>query len=765
MTIAKLEAANNPDVMNSEEGNGSVDAIRKEPFLNFPWAGDSSVQFIQLLHALEQQGASSRLEALSNPTVSGKHEAHGYLSDLHQSWPLVSPLKIQPQKCDKCSQEFCSPINYRRHIRVDHRSKKIDKDSTQNRDMLGGFWDKLSLEDAKEVVSLKNVTLEEVSGSSIINALSSHVRKSGFSSPQHPYLKAGSDLLDIVQGRPSRFPISSQELFAVLDRASENTFLSGSAVSMQRYVFDGEAGKIGLETKKLVACTSFLLEQKLVKAWIADKNAEVLRFQKLLVEEEEAARKRQAEVLEKKKQKKLRQKERKAKDQQHGEKADIDERIDQGLVAMPQAETLSQVDCDSHIDTPDMPDQIPSSIFEQFNSDGNFNPEFQMVSDVEHVEEQSQGEKADIDESVDQGLVIMLQAETSSQVECDSHIDTPDVPNRIPSSVVEHSNYDGNLDPEFQTRSDGARVDSGNNSGDWQFVRASGRRRRQQASPKSQRVPSTSHHAAQSSQASKLGVQQNRGTHWDPRTASTARKVWNQKAKPETEGDTLKARLQKEALNEQDQIKNREVLIGSVAVTVRNCSQEGNNLSKACDTESQMPKNSVQVKPNKPADPVRSGTSRPMVMFWRPKKWKGIEVTIPIQDSSRASEVDNNAEKGHTGTLCSTETGISEITSDAVKAFLAERWKETTMADHVKLVLTPDSEPIDLPDIEHDTQETGSLTLKFHRRSILGDAENRLVNVDIIGCPTAGVTKAKFRTESEEGVKKKDNPKERTIPT
>lgn len=33
---------------------------------------------------------------------------------------------------------------------------------------------------------------------------------------------------------------------------------------MQRYVFDGEAGKIGLEQKNLVACTSFLLEQKLV---------------------------------------------------------------------------------------------------------------------------------------------------------------------------------------------------------------------------------------------------------------------------------------------------------------------------------------------------------------------------------------------------------------------------------------------------------------------------------------------------------------------
>lgn len=69
---------------------------------------------------------------------------------------------------------------------------------------------------------------------------------------------------DIVQGRPSRFPLSSQELFEILDNASEKTFLCGTAVSMQKYIFDGEAVKIGLETKNLVACMSFLLEEKLV---------------------------------------------------------------------------------------------------------------------------------------------------------------------------------------------------------------------------------------------------------------------------------------------------------------------------------------------------------------------------------------------------------------------------------------------------------------------------------------------------------------------
>lgn len=42
-------------------------------------------------------------------------------------WPLLTPLKVQMQKCDKCSREFCSTITHRRHIRVHHRLKKLDK--------------------------------------------------------------------------------------------------------------------------------------------------------------------------------------------------------------------------------------------------------------------------------------------------------------------------------------------------------------------------------------------------------------------------------------------------------------------------------------------------------------------------------------------------------------------------------------------------------------------------------------------------------------
>ena len=72
MPVAKLLGTGVPDAMKSEEGTDSLDtfirqAVGKEPLFSFSRTGDSPVQWIQLLHALDQQGISK----LSNhPKVS-----------------------------------------------------------------------------------------------------------------------------------------------------------------------------------------------------------------------------------------------------------------------------------------------------------------------------------------------------------------------------------------------------------------------------------------------------------------------------------------------------------------------------------------------------------------------------------------------------------------------------------------------------------------------------------------------------------------------
>ncbi|KAI7731956.1 hypothetical protein M8C21_008968 [Ambrosia artemisiifolia] len=321
MAVAKLLGTSTPDAMKSDEGTDSLDtfirqAVGKEPLFSFSRTGDSPTQWIQLLHTFDQPGHLKKKYCYKLTTVPSLR------TDL-PGWPLLAPMKVQLQKCDKCSREFCSTINYRRHIRVHRRSMKFHKEPQKYRDLLGAFWDKLNSEDHKDIMSFNDVTLEEIPGSSIIKNIAANLRKPVFLSLPQVYVKAGSALVDIIQGRPSMLQVSSQELFSVLDDASERTFLcAGTAESLKKYVFDGEAGKIGLEMKNLIACTSFLVEQKLVKAWLADKDAEALKCQKLLVEEEEAAQRRQAELLERKRQRKIRQKEQRARDQSNDAKVD-----------------------------------------------------------------------------------------------------------------------------------------------------------------------------------------------------------------------------------------------------------------------------------------------------------------------------------------------------------------------------------------------------------------------------------------------------------
>ncbi|XP_022724349.1 uncharacterized protein LOC111281037 isoform X2 [Durio zibethinus] len=667
--------------MKSEEPNDSLDtfirqAIGKESFLSFSRAGDNPVQWIQLLHALDQQD------------IPG--------------WPLLTPLKVQMQKCDKCSREFCSPINYRRHIRVHHRLKKLDKDSAKNRDLLAAFWDKLSEDEAKEVISFKDVSLEEVPGSSVIKSLTALLKRPGFSALPLVCLRAGSALLDLVQARPSRFPVSSQELFSILDDASERTFLFGVAVSIQKYIFDGEAGKIGLETKNLVACTSFLVEQKLVKAWLADKDAEALRCQKLLVEEEEAAQKRQVELLERKKQKKLRQKEQKAKEQRQWEVEEDKQNNDDSLEVNIPAET--------------------SSTLAAFDSDGQ-NPvisTYQVLPSVEPIHISKPEE--DVDYEIQMGF---------SNGYCDSGT-SQNVESRM-EQVGGHQRI-------VVTR--------------WQTP------------PKSHKGVLNDFHASQNSHRLKFGGMNKHGTKRERVAAmGNSNKMWSRKSKAVYDGKSLRIREEKQTTNQLDQNKNHEVLIGSISVMLGNCSYlEVNNLAEACHrclAECQIPKkNNVQEKFSQ-LDPVQGVTNRSTIKFWRPVSQREGQSSLPVQNGVKEFEVEVIAEKDGVQTFdesClrlyatdrndgvvstnlsstleeSVQPGSLQFDSHVAKAFLARRWKEAIAGGHVTLVLSPNLEPPGCSEVENDSSE------KWMDKAGAFEAS------------TGGAAKGKFRTMPEKVAK------------
>lgn len=180
----------------------------------------------------------------------------------YAEWPLLGPSDVQILTCEQCSQQFCSSFNYRRHVQT-HRhivnSKKEDllKQSAE----LRAYWDKLQPD--KELLQIK-----------------------------------------------SNYRCPSAELFRTLHLASEKTFLqTRTSDYIQKFIFEGEEEGIGHKIKNLVASIGFLVEQRLVKAWITEKDIESLRLQMELLDEEEAVQRRKAEECERKNLKKAKKKE------------------------------------------------------------------------------------------------------------------------------------------------------------------------------------------------------------------------------------------------------------------------------------------------------------------------------------------------------------------------------------------------------------------------------------------------------------------------
>lgn len=222
---------------------------------------------------------------------------------------------------------------------------------------------------------------------------------------------------------------------------------------------------------------------------------------------------------------------------------------------------------------------------------------------------------------------------------------------------------------------------------------------RRQVPSKSRGLPN-GFHASQNSQVTKLGGMQKHGINRDTRAAPTVsgNKVWSRKPKPENDFGIVKTRVLKEAIDQPEQSKNHEVLIGSISVTLGNCNQhEGKSLVEAQDdgmVEHQMPKkNNVLEKP-KP-DSVQSGANRPTVKFWRPVSRHGTKGPVLVQNGIRESEADINAGQAGDQTLsnesclrsmndnnCGLENtslmedticgGSMQFNSQAAKAFLSE---------------------------------------------------------------------------------------------
>lgn len=148
-------------------------------------------------------------------------------------------------------------------------------------------------------------------------------------------------------------------------------------------------------------------------------------------------------------------------------------------------------------------------------------------------------------------------------------------------------------------------------------------------------------HASQNLQMPKLVVIQKHGTNRDQRAAPilNGSKVWSRKPKPETNGVILKAKLQKEP----DKGKNHEVLIGSISVSLGNCSHsEGNFLApqQDCLVQDLAKQNTAQEKPVK-LDSSQGSNGRLTVKLWRPVSQHGTKDPLPLHNGGTEADVIN----------------------------------------------------------------------------------------------------------------------------
>ncbi|KAJ8543102.1 hypothetical protein K7X08_005625 [Anisodus acutangulus] len=766
------DAMKAPDVMKMDEVNESFDvvirqAMGKEPLLSLPRTGESPVQWIQWLHSIEQ------------PDGAG--------------WSLSNPSQLQMQKCEKCSREFCSPINHKRHIRLHRKSSNSDKESRKHRDLLGEFWDKLSLDEVKEVVSLQDISLKEIAGSALIHALSTALGQPGVWSLPCGYVKAGSMLLKVIQAKPSSLPVSSKELFSILDDASERTFLcAGTAESVEKYVFDGEA-KICFDSKNLIACTSFLFEQKLVKAWAADKDAEALKCQKLIFEEEEAAQKKQAELSKKKKVKKLRQKEQKAREQSNEEKGNLEVPADCFEVPLAEADILPGPS-DSNSNNPDVSLDVSTSLElvqlstnEDMRVESQYNLSHQHLNSVkvQNFEPQLQSNEEKGNLEVPPDCFEVPSAETDSLLgPSDSNSNDPDVSLDVSISlelVQLSSNEDMSVKSQYDLSNQ--HLDSVNNQTvEPQPVSANSRRRSANAerqAPKSQK-------------SRRKGNNQNHQTkveplqkHKDSGSPANSSKIWTRKVRVESDDASI-LEVQKEAIDLKH--RNSEVMIGSISIPVKDCStdqQQGNCPAEARDdfgsTEPAMTKKCNIVEKPAKHNALQIGSNKAAAKLWRPVRHEvgrkdpeeGVmsskfdDLTSlnenPLQscpvdssDSSKNCQVpDGNADQG---------LGFSSVAGKAfiaqAKAFLAQRWREALAGDHVTLVLASDTESSGRPDVSSSSSEAAPAS-DSGEHSVVSTADDQLAKNEVLNSSSSRTTRVKFRPKPEKGIKTKYIPKQK----
>jgi hypothetical protein len=97
-----------------------MNASRKSSHLSSKDSAETARDIITTSGQIQPLKIPDAIAALAQAAAKANGETEKYLP----GWSLFSPPKVQLNKCTKCSREFYSAINFRRHTRVHRRSLK-----------------------------------------------------------------------------------------------------------------------------------------------------------------------------------------------------------------------------------------------------------------------------------------------------------------------------------------------------------------------------------------------------------------------------------------------------------------------------------------------------------------------------------------------------------------------------------------------------------------------------------------------------------------
>ncbi|RCV28615.1 hypothetical protein SETIT_5G417500v2 [Setaria italica] len=176
-------------------------------------------------------------------------------------------------KCSKCLEEFCTEINYERHLEAHVPTSKAALNRSWNKDVLAKYWDQISDEDACSILFDGDQTVEKSHGSPIKPIFENWILGPEFlvTPPEvRDALKQLKQLKRFMEG--DRQKPSSDVLLAVLEVGSEGTIFSTN-LPEGGFSFV-EAGKSQNTTRTMLTYFSLRVEEVLAKKWYTEKTVQ-----------------------------------------------------------------------------------------------------------------------------------------------------------------------------------------------------------------------------------------------------------------------------------------------------------------------------------------------------------------------------------------------------------------------------------------------------------------------------------------------------------